>query len=182
MIARMQALKSKLLNLLRGLGNAANALRTHRNSVFSFYLQTLFVLFILLVSLAIGQFFIAADSSVTLHSSERATEILVQIKYTILAGYTLSWLVIGVIVRLFLNRRNLHTNGMGFWLDGVTSGILVGGLTSAKLAGIVAIVRELSVDEAAVNSDSITFLAMAPIVIIVLAAYFTAKEVIMKTK
>ena len=174
----MRAIRDKLLNLQ---GDLVDGLRTHRQRLFSFYWQILFVVFIILVSLAIGQFFITADSSVTLSSSERATSTLVQIKYTILAGYTLFWLVVGIIVRLSLNRRNRHANWLGFWFDGVRVGTLIGGLTSAKLAGIVAIVRELSVDDAAVNSESITFLAMVPIVVIVLAAYFTAKEVIMKT-
>ena len=170
MKAQIRALRDKLLNLRRA----------HGRTALTAYLEATSVVFILFMSLAISQFFITADNDAMSYPNSPETYTLVQMKYTILASYPLLGIIIGSLLRWYLLGNNQSSNRWANLLDIGKIGILIGGLASAKLAGIVAIARELSIDSGAIVTESVTIIAFIPIVIIVLVAYITARELVRK--
>lgn len=166
--------------LLGWLNRVANSMETHHRFIIYTQLELAFVLGILMFTLAVSQFFVTTDNDVRLYPNEPMTRALVQGKYVILAIYPLSAVIVGSIFRWYFRRGNSKSNWWNHLLDVGKAGILVGGLASAKLAGIVAIVRELSIDTDAISSESIVFIAMIPIIIVVLVAYITGRGLVRK--
>lgn len=173
----MRAVWDKMLNLLRTL---TDFLKTHALSMFNGYIEITSMLYILWISLAISQFFVTADSHVRLYPNAQETHTLIQMKYAILMGYSLFGLFIGIILRWCFVGRKRKSKGWKCWLDIGKAGIIVGGLASAKLAGITTIVRELTADMDAIASEWVVYMAMIPIIVIVLVAYITARESVRK--
>ena len=172
----MRTIISALLNLIRTLW-AEIVENSHTISTTA--LQMLFVLGMLIIAVLISLFFVVADNA-TSTSPEKAT--LIQGKYAVLAGYPLLGILLGIIFRW--NRLSMsHFSGWKRRLgDALKVGIISGGLASGKLAGIVAIMREVVADADTFVSTETLLMAMIPIIVIVLVTFFTAREAISRNQ
>ncbi len=170
----MQDLKKIVLSSLRALGRSAG---NYFPAAFSLYLQSSLLIFMLVVPLFISLIFVTADDEMT------TTQAIVQTKYAILAGYPLLGILLGTILRWYELKNRRKKDQMqcrSKWLDIAKVGILLGGLASAKLAGIIAVVREVVGDADLIASESVLFMAVVPMFVIVLVTYTTARDAISK--
>ena len=168
----MRAAKNILLGLLRAL---RNVMYERQQIILSAFMQAQIVIYMIIIPLLISLFLVVADN-VESDSPEKAT--LIQMKYVVLAGYPF----LGIFVGIFFRKHELNKRHGRDWRrycgDIAKVGIISGGLASAKLMGIVAIMREVAADADTVIPTQILLMSMVPITIIVLVTFFAAKEVI----